>query len=182
MRKLSVGCLAALDGVIGSPERWAFPFFDEECVEYSMEQLADVDLFLLGRVAYQELSARWSGVQGNPYLDRINALPKLVASTTLKDVGWNASLVDGDIATAVAQAKKQPGKNIIKYGVSQLDRTLVEHRLVDEYKIWIMPTWVGDGQRLFEFVDPAKLKLDLLSTHRFRNGVLVLTYAPRYVK
>jgi dihydrofolate reductase len=182
MRKLSVGCLVALDGVISSPERWAMPFFDEECVEYSMEQLADVDLFLLGRVAYQELSARWSGVQGNPYLDRINALPKLVASTTLKDVGWNASLVDGDIATAVAQAKKQPGKNIIKYGVSQLDRTLVEHRLVDEYKIWIMPTWVGDGKRLFEFVDPAKLKLDLLSTHRFRNGVLVLTYAPRYVK
>jgi len=120
MRKLSVGCLAALDGVIGSPERWAFPFFDEECVEYSMEQLADVDLFLLGRVAYQELSARWSGVQGNPYLDRINALPKLVASTTLKDVGWNASLVDGDIARQLPRQRSSQARTSLSMASASL--------------------------------------------------------------
>ncbi|HEX6565089.1 MAG TPA: hypothetical protein VF020_12435, partial [Chthoniobacterales bacterium] len=60
--------------------------------------------------------------------------------------------------------------------------TLVEHKLVDEYKIWVMPTWTGHGQRLFEYVDPTTLKLDLLSTHPFRNGSIILTYAPRYVK
>ena len=182
MRKLSVACLVALDGVIASPEKWSLPFFDEECAAYSMAQLADVDTFLLGRVGYQELSARWSVAKGNPYLDRVNALPKLVASTTLKNVTWNASLIEGDVGTAIAEVKKRPGKNIIKYGASQLDRTLVEHKLVDEYKIWIMPTWAGRGQRLFEFVDPTTLKLDLLSTHPFRNGSVVLTYAPRYAK
>jgi dihydrofolate reductase len=133
-------------------------------------------------VGYQELSERWSIVKGNPYLDRINALPKLVASKTPKDLSWNASLIEGEVGPAIAEIKKQPGKNIIKYGVSQLDRTLVEHRLVDEYKIWVMPTWAGQGQRLFEYVDPSTLKLDLLSTHPFGNGSVVLTYAPRYVK
>ncbi len=94
-------------------------------------------------------------------------------------VTWNASLIAGDVAAELANIKKQPGANIMKYGVSDLDRTLLAHKLVDEYHLWIIPKCVGNGKHAFQDVDPALLKLELVGTHRFRNGSVILNYAPR---
>jgi dihydrofolate reductase len=80
MRKLIEATLVSLDGVVGSPEEWALPYWDEENKEYAHAQLADVDAFLLGRVTYEKFAAAWSQVVGDPYLDTINRLPKFVAS------------------------------------------------------------------------------------------------------
>ncbi|WP_246689075.1 dihydrofolate reductase family protein [Mesorhizobium sp. WSM4310] len=110
-------------------------------------------------------------------MDRINGMKKLVASTTLKSVGWNATLLDGDVAESLAALKRQPGGDILKYGVSQLDRTLLCAGLVDEYHLSIVPTRVGHGKRAFE--DVGSISLDLAGTHRFDNGVVTLTYVPR---
>lgn len=178
MRPLNVACLVSLDGVVESPGAWSSPFFDEECEAYALAKLNDADTFLLGRVAYQELAGKWSQIRGSTYFDRINALPKLIASRTLRKVDWNGSIIQGDVGTALAKEKNRPGKKIIKYGVSQLDRTLLAHHLVDEYNIWIMPTRVGAGKRIFADVESDQLKLELTSTHRFRNGVVVLNYTP----
>jgi dihydrofolate reductase len=72
MRKLIEATLVSLDGVVGSPEEWALPSWDEENKEYAHAQLADVDAFLLGRVTYEKFAAAWSQVTGDPYLDTIN--------------------------------------------------------------------------------------------------------------
>lgn len=176
MRRLIVSSFVSLDGVIEGPMDWASPFFDAQNQVHALQALAGVDFFLLGRVTYEMFSARWPDIKG-PYMDRINGLKKLVASTTLKMVGWNATLLDGDVAQALAAIKRQPGGDILKYGVSQLDRTLLSSGLVDEYHLSIVPTWVGHGKRAFD--DVGSINLDLVGTHRFDNGVVTLTYVPR---
>ena len=179
MRKLIVSSLVSLDGVIEAPMTWTGSHFDEECAEYSYQQLVDVEYFLLGRVTYDRFSASWPKVTGSTYMDRINAMKKLVASRTLKEVGWNASLIGRDAAAELATVKKQTGGNIMKYGVTQLDRTLLVNQLVDEYHIWVFPKCVGHGKRAFQDVDPSLVTFELLDTHRFRNGVMILNYRPR---
>jgi dihydrofolate reductase len=179
MRKLMVSSFVSLDGVIEAPMKWIGPYFGDECKEYAYQKLTDVELFLLGRVTYEMFSGTWPQIKGDPYIDRINGMKKLVASRTLKQVTWNASLIDGDVATKLAEVKREPGGNIMKYGISELDRTLVANTLVDEYHIWVLPTRVGQGKRAFEDIDPSLLKLDLVDTHRFANGVVILNYVAR---
>jgi dihydrofolate reductase len=179
VRKLLVSSFVSLDGVIEAPMSWVGAHFDAECKEYAYNKLANVEFFLLGRLTYEMFSARWPQIKGDKYIDRINGLKKLVVSRTLKNVAWNASLIAGDVAAELATIKKQPGANIMKYGISDLDRTLLAHKLVDEYRLWIIPKYVGKGKHAFDDFDPALLKLELLSTHRFRNGVVALNYAPR---
>ncbi|WP_240992531.1 MULTISPECIES: hypothetical protein [Mesorhizobium] len=99
---------------------------------------------MLGRVTYEMFSARWPQVKGSKYMDRMNGLKKLVASRSLKDVSWNASLIEGDVAAEIARIKQQAGGDILKYGVSNLDQTLLANKLVDEFSspscppVWAM--------------------------------------------
>jgi dihydrofolate reductase len=174
MRKLIEATFVSLDGVVSSQMGWA-PF-DEENRAHAEAKLDEVDAFLLGRVTYEQFAASFPKVKGNRYIDRINALPKYVASTTLKEVGWNATLLTGDIAAEITRLKQQPGKTIMKYGTSLFDRTLVEHGLVDEFHLWYFPVVVGHGKRLFEDVNPSLLKLELSDTHSFRNGAVLNIY------
>jgi dihydrofolate reductase len=175
MRKLIESTLVSLDGVIESPERWAI--FDDEATELSMQELDNYDAFVMGRVTYERFRDNW-GAGGNPYVDRIGAMPKYVASRSLDDVTWNATLLGPDIVTAIQDLKAQPGKDLIKYGTSRLDATLLGAGLVDELRVWIMPVVVGSGQRIFEDVEPSSLRLNLTDVRRLRNGSVVLTYIP----
>jgi dihydrofolate reductase len=175
MRKLIESTLVSLDGVIEAPERWAI--FDEEATQRSMQELDNYDAFVMGRVTYERFRDNW-GAGGNPYVDRIGAMPKYVASRSLDDVTWNATLLGPDIVTAIQDLKAQPGKDLIKYGTSRLDATLLGAGLVDELRVWIMPVVVGSGQRIFEDVEPSSLRLNLTDVRRLRNGSVVLTYIP----
>ena len=173
MRKLIESTLVSLDGVIEAPERWAT--FDDEASELSMHDLDNYDAFVMGRVTYERFRDSW-GAGGNPYLDRIGAMPKYVASRSLDDVTWNATLLGPDVVTAIQDLKAQPGKDLIKYGTSRLDATLLGAGLVDELRVWIMPVVVGSGQRIFEDVEPSSLRLNLTDVRRLGNGSAVLTY------
>ena len=175
MRKLIESTLVSLDGVIEAPERWAI--FDDEATELSMQELDNYDAFVMGRVTYERFRDNW-GAGGNPYFDRIGAMPKYVASRSLDDVTWNATLLGPDIVTAIQDLKAQPGKDLIKYGTSRLDATLLGAGLVDELRVWVMPVVVGNGQRIFEDVEPSSLRLNLTDVRRLRNGSVVLTYIP----
>jgi dihydrofolate reductase len=175
MRKLIESTLVSLDGVIEAPERWAI--FDDEATELSMQELDNYDAFVMGRVTYERFRDNW-GAGGNPYFDRIGAMPKYVASRSLDDVTWNATLLGPDIVTAIQDLKAQPGKDLIKYGTSRLDATLLGAGLVDELRVWIMPVVVGSGQRILEDVEPSSLRLNLTDVRRLRNGSVVLTYIP----
>jgi dihydrofolate reductase len=176
MRKLIESTLVSLDGVIESPERWS-PF-DEAATQLAMEDLDSYDAFVMGRVTYERLRANWAPVRGNPYIDRINAMPKYVASRSLAEVTWNATLLGPEIVAAVERLKAQPGKDLIKYATSRLDATLLRAHLVDELRLWIMPVAVGSGQRLFEDIDTSSLDLTLTGVRKLANDSAILTYVP----
>lgn len=180
MRKLIEASLVSLDGIVESPWEWAGTYFGEESRRHSLAVLEEADLFLMGRVTYEKLVARWPGIQDDPYFDHINRMPKLVASTTLREATWNTRIIEGDVVNTLAELKRQPGKNIVKYGSGRLTRTLVDHNLIDEFHIAVFPLVLGKGQRLFEGVDPAKLRLKLTGTQTLDSGIVSLTYRPVY--
>ena len=84
-------------------------------------------------------------------------MPKYVASRTLSEATWNATLLGPDLVGAIEQLKAQPGKDLIKWGLSRLDDTLLRAALIDELQVWFMPVVVGAGQRLFEDVDTSSV-------------------------
>jgi dihydrofolate reductase len=177
MRKLIESTLVSLDGVIEAPERWAS--FDAEASALSLEELGHYDAFVMGRVTYESFFANWGHITGDPYIDRIGAMPKYVASRSLTQTAWNAIPLGPDASSAIARLKDQPGKDLIKYGTSRLDDMLVRNHLIDEFRFWIMPVVVGAGQRLFEHVDTSGLDLRLTDVRRLENGSVILTYVPR---
>jgi dihydrofolate reductase len=176
MRKLIESTLVSLDGVIEAPEQWAT--FDAEATSLSLEQLGNYDAFVMGRVTYENFFANWGHIAGNPYIDLINAMPKYVASRTLTGTAWNATRLGPEPSSAIARLKDQPGKDLIKYGTTRFDDTLVRDHLIDEFHFWIMPVVVGVGQRLFEDVDTSLLHLRLTDERRLENGSMILTYSP----
>jgi dihydrofolate reductase len=182
MRKLIESNHVSLGGEVGSNE-WAFPYLDEDHNAYATELLFGADMLLLGRKTYEGLSAAYptmpKGEPGVPddFVDRMNAIPKYVASTTLRETTWNATVISGDVASFVADLKQQPGGNIVKYGNGPLDATLMQHGLIDEFHLLVTPVAAGRGQHLFEEIDGAPA-LELLDVKPFRSGVVLLTYTP----
>jgi dihydrofolate reductase len=186
MRKLTVSTLVTLDGVIQDPGGfgeteqggWGNPYFTEESAQIAHEHLMASDYFLCGRVTYELLSKTWGKIKGGPYLDRMNSIPKLVASRRLTEpLEWNARLIKGDVAQEIGKLKREPGKGIEMYGSAALMQTLMKHDLIDEYRIWIHPFVIGRGKRLF--VDGGETaKLRLVDTKPISSGVVILTYLP----
>ncbi|TYB52989.1 hypothetical protein FXF51_50340 [Nonomuraea sp. PA05] len=175
MRKLVESTFVTLDGVISDPHVWGQPYWDEEHNGYSAKLLFGADALLLGRETYEGFAGAWAGRSGDEYTDRINGLPKYVASTTLKEAtAWNGNLIEGDVAAAVAALKQQEGQSILKYGTGALDRTLIENKLIDELHLWMFPVVAGGGVRLLDGLDLTHF--DLLETTRFKSGIIVLTY------
>lgn len=185
MRKLIVSTLITLDGVVEDPGGfgssphggWAGPYFGEEAAQRSLSRLAGCDYFLCGRQTYELFAAAWPNASG-PYADRLNSMPKLVASRTLTgDLTWNATRLDGDAVPALAELKRQPGRDLIMYGSPTLLQALLRHGLVDELELLIMPVVTGGGKRLFDDGAP-RATLELIGRSDLSTGVAVLTYRP----
>ncbi len=178
MRKLVESTFVTLDGAIDNPQNWGSPYWDDEHNDYARKLLWEADALLLGRKTYEGFAEAWPQRAGaDDYADRINAMPKHVASRTLEDTTWNATVLDGDPAEAVASLKEQPGENLLKFGTGELDRTLLEHKLVDEFHFWIFPVLAGGGQRLIDGI--ATTHLELLDTTTFGSGIVVHVLAPK---
>ncbi len=177
MRKIVVQTDVSLDGVQENPHLFVFDYHSEEIMDYRKEQFFRSDALLMGRVTYEGFAKVWPTRTGDDFSDRMNSLPKYVASRTLHEpLTWNASLLTGDVAGAVAKLKEQPGQDILQYGMGELTRTLIEHGLVDELRLLVFPVAMGSGQRIFETFDKTALKL--LETKTFETGVVVLHYQP----
>ena len=177
MRKLIESTLVSLDGVVEAPERWAN--FDDEDAALSLEQLVNHDAFVMGRTTYENFFTNWGHITGNAYIDLINVMPKFVASRSLTKTTWNATLLGADPPSAIARLKEESGRDLIKYGTSRFDNTLVRHQLIDEFHFWIRPVVAGPGRRLFQDVDTSQLHLRLSHHRRLANGSVILTYVPR---
>jgi dihydrofolate reductase len=180
VRKLVESTFMTLDGVVSNPQVWGPQYWNDEHLSYAHGLLFASDALLLGRVTYENFALSWPPRAGaDDYTDRINAMPKYVASTTLEDTDttWNASILRGDTAEAVSKLKEVPGENILKFGTGSFSQTLLENKLVDEYHFWIFPVLGGTGDRLFEGLDITHLKLAATTT--FSTGIIVAVYTPR---
>ena len=184
MSKLVEATHVTLGGEVGSND-WAFPYLDEQHAEYSTELLAKADALLLGRLTYEGLSVAYTRMADeapanvpSDFIDRMNSIPKFVASTTLTGPTWNATTIDGDVASFVDDLKRNAGHNLLKYGNGPLDATLMEHGLIDEFHLFLTPVAIGTGTHLFESIDTAP-HLRLVDITRFDSGVVTLVYAPK---
>ncbi len=174
MRKLVESTFVTLDGVISDPQVWGPPYWDDEHAAYARELLFDADALLLGRKTYEGFVQAWPSRDGE-YADRINALPKHVASRTLTETSWNATLLEGEAGEAIPKLKAEAaGGSILKFGTGELDRALVENRLVDELHLWMFPVVAGAGTRLLDGIDTTHFKL--AGTTTFASGIVVLRY------
>ncbi len=162
MRRVIVSEFVSLDGVIEDPggagesDRggWAFQADrGPEGDKFKFDELAAADALLLGRVTYEGFAAAWPQMeeQTGEYGAWMNGYPKHVVSRTLEGpLEWNNStLIEGDVAEGVSKLKQQDGKDILVFGSGELARTLMDHDLIDEYRLMVFPIVVGKGKRLF---------------------------------
>ena len=156
------GLFVSLDGVMESPEKWQFPYFNDEMGEAIGAAMAATDAMLLERLTYQEFASYWPIVsaEDQPFADHMNNTPKYVVSTTLQKAEWNNStLIKGSVAEEIARLKQQPGTNIGITGSATLVQSLLQDNLLDGLGLMIHPVVVGAGGRLFKEGDPKGLTL-----------------------
>jgi dihydrofolate reductase len=179
MRKIIVSTQMTLNGVEENPQNWSFDYFNEEFMAYASDQLNATDALIMGRVTYEAFAEAWSSRAGaDAFADRINALPKYVASRTLTGgLTWNANLLGSDVVAEVTKLKQQPGADILQYGIGELTYTLLEHGLIDELRFLVYPVVVGKSGHIFDQIDKANLKL--LESKAFSTGVMTLHYQPQ---
>jgi dihydrofolate reductase len=193
MRKLVVNEFLSLDGVMqgpGSPDEdtdggfahggWQIPFFDEGIVAEAQAGMVEADAYLFGRRTYQIMAAHWPTVTdpNDPFAAHLNGTRKYVASRTLQAVEWqNSELLQGDVAAAVADIKRQPGGAISVLGSGSLVQTLIASDLVDEFGLIISPLVLGSGKRLFRETEPMR-RLELIRSTTTPKGNLIVAYRP----
>jgi dihydrofolate reductase len=181
MWKVVASEFVSLDGVVESPEKWHFPYFNDQMGDAIGAAMAASEAMLMGRVLYEEWAAFWpkQDPDENPVAAQMNGVRKYVVSTTLEEpLEWeNSTLIGDNIAEEISKLKEQPGKDISISGSPTLVRSLLEEDLLDELRLMVHPIVVGSGKRLFEDGGDQKA-LQLVDSKTFSTGVLYLTYRP----
>ncbi|MBE7171180.1 MAG: dihydrofolate reductase family protein [Williamsia sp.] len=187
MRKLILEEWISLDGY-ASDKNGQLDFFpateaNRYADEHQLRFLDTVDTVLLGRVTYELFVEYWPAATTNQEIiaDKLNSLPKLVFSNTLKEAPWGrwpaASIVPGDAVQEISKLKKQPGGNMVLWGSISLAQLLMKENLIDEYHLQICPTTTGGGRQLFpERAGYTDFKLTDL--RKYDTGLIYLQYEP----
>jgi dihydrofolate reductase len=191
MRSLAVIEFLTLDGVmqsLGSPDEdreggfeyggWSAPYGDEVAKKGS-EGIAATTAYLFGRKTYQHMAAHWPHQPTeDPIAAHLNATPKYVVTKTLRSLDWAGShVLEGDVVEAVNDLKAEGDGAIAVLGSGVLVQTLIEHDLVDAYRLFVHPLVLGTGKRLFR-ATPRPVPLRLVNCGQTTTGVLLLTYQP----
>jgi dihydrofolate reductase len=189
-RKLIVNTFVTLDGVMqspGAPEEdrsgafslggWSVTQWDDLMMETMDETMSTPFDLVLGRKTYEIFAAHWPHTDEFPS-EQLNKATKYVASTTLDSVDWaNSRLLEGDVPTAIARLKEEDGPELQVHGSADLIQTLLEHDLVDEFRLYIYPVVIGEGKRLFaDGTVPRGLKL--VDSKTSTTGVVIAVYQP----
>jgi dihydrofolate reductase len=178
MRKIKSNFFISLDGVVESPDKWHFPYFDDEMGAAVAAGFATADALLMGRVLYNEWAAYWPEHADQPFADVMNSIKKYVVSNSLQAAEWqNTEIISGDVARKLADIKARDGGDIAMSGSPTTARWLLREGVLDELNLLVHPIAVGQGLRLFP-PDDASIRLELLSAQSFKSGVLNLSYAP----
>jgi dihydrofolate reductase len=184
--KIVITTNVSLDGVVQDPDGeegfarggWFDRYGGKDLQEWGKVEYAEAfctAALLLGRRSDEWFAARWASKPGE-FADRLNSLPKYVVSATLQDPRWtNVTVLTGDVAEQVAKLKQQVKGDIVVYASYQLGRTLIEHDLVDELRLFVFPVVVGAGERLFGQTSGAK-PFRLTGTRTVGDGLVFVTY------
>jgi len=177
MRKLTVAEFISLDGVVESPDRWHFPYQNDEMFAAMWAANAEIDTMLLGRNTYESFAGAFADAPADDHVAaQMNRPAKVLVSTTVTEPAWaNTTVIGTDVEGGVAQLKAKPGAGILTTGSTRLVRTLLRAGLVDELVLMIHPIVVGAGERLFE-ADGVNVPLSLLDSTTFRTGVIHAVY------
>jgi dihydrofolate reductase len=184
MRKLIVTEFVSLDGVMEAPggepgyahTGWVLDHFTEELGAYKLEEQLAADVLLLGRTTYESFYGAWPHREG-PMAEKINAMPKVVVSTTARTLEWEtATLLDGPVPEAVRALKEDGDGTILVIGSRTLVHALLAAGLVDELHLQVLPLVLGSGRRLFP-ESPEKMPLELLESRSLDNGIVVQCFA-----
>lgn len=133
---------------------------------------------IFGRVTYAGFAAVWPAVDDpEGFARRMNGLPKYVASRTLRTADWNNStLIKGDLVAAARKIKAEAHGDVLIYGSASIVHQLMQHGLVDEFRLMVYPTVLGRGTRLFP--DNLATRLALVENRQFGDGIVLLRYIP----
>jgi dihydrofolate reductase len=173
-RKVVAGYFLSLDGVAEAPDRF-FNAWDDEMDASGEELIATQDAVILGRRTYDEWAGFWPSSDIEPFASFINAVPKYVATSTPLEREWsNAHVIDGSLVDFVRHLKGQAGGDIGIHGSISVARALLAAHVVDELRLVVAPTIVGNGQRLFEGLPP--LQLETTRGTRSPSGHLLVDY------
>jgi dihydrofolate reductase len=184
MRKLIVSEFVSADGVMEAPggepdyqhSGWVMPYHAPDQLNYKLDEVVEAEALVLGRVTYEGFAAAWPERSGE-FADKMNSMPKHVASTTLADLEWsNSSLIEGDVADGITALKRQDGGPLLVNGSRTLVHTLLAHDLVDVWRLMVFPLILGSGRRLFPDDAADKTDLELVDSERFKSGVVAHTY------
>ncbi len=194
MRKVIANEFMSLDGVVQAPGAaeedtsggfehggWHLRYFDDLSQKQVLESIVDAGGFLLGRRTYEIFASYWPNAPEEEQViaEPLNTKPKYVASATLTEpLEWeNSTVLQGGVAAAVATLKQEDGADLHVIGSAELVRMLIEHGLVDEFRLMIDPVLLGGGKRLFP--DDGSLRtLRLLDSEVTTTGAILATYAP----
>lgn len=185
MRPLIVSEFVTLDGVMEAPggepghpfSGWVFEHMGPEQLQYKLQETLDAESLLIGRITYESFAEAWPARVG-AFADKMNAMRKDVVSTSLKDPAWNNShVIASDVPVRVQALKDGDGGPILVAGSRTLVQTLMDHDLVDEYRLMTFPVVLGSGFKLFP--DRArKWPLKLASSQALATGVVLNIYRP----
>jgi dihydrofolate reductase len=186
MGRIVVTEFVSLDGVMEDPGGaedykhggWSFEINrGDEGDKFKLDEAFESEALLLGRVTYEGFADAWPSREGE-FADKFNQMPKYVVSTTLSDPEWtNSTVIEGDLAEAVARLKEQIDGDIVVHGSATLAQALVENDLVDELRLMVFPVVLGEGKRLFGETSDKKA-LELVDSKVVGDGVSILTYRP----
>ena len=180
MRKLIMWNVISLDGYFEGEKAWDLEFHDlawgKELENFSIEQLKSADMVIYGEKTYQGMAEYWSKAEGET-ADYMNKIPKVVCSSTLKTANWNNTIIMKDAVTEIPKLKQEGDGNMFVFGSGILSKSLMKANLFDEYRLCVVPVFLGKGRRLLSKGLPYQ-KLKLLEARSLSTGGVVLRYAP----
>lgn len=173
-----------MDGLVeGRSQEVDWPIVDEELHEGFIEELAEMDAFLYSRRTYDLLAAFWPTADADPAISEFyvrharlwKKAPKFVFSSMLDNIGWNTTVINSDVVTYIRALKAGRDAKVSLFGCPELVAPLVEHDLIDEYRLFVHPMLLGAGKRLFPLTGD-RSKLELVETRSFSSAVLYTHY------
>ena len=185
MRKLVMWNVITLDGYFEGKKPWDLSFhsliWGKDLENFIEEQLASADMLVFGKNTYKGMAKYWtkaeeSNTEGK-IAEKMNAIRKIVCSSTLKNANWNNTTIVCDAVTEIPKLKQEGEGYMFVFGSGRLSQSLMQANLFDEYRLCVVPVFLGKGRRLFNAGLPYQ-KLKLLETLSLQTGGVIVKYSP----